>query len=133
MLSLNPILRRICSDDPAVANVPIADVIMASAAMPVVFPMRSIRNFNDGIANSSKLYIDGGSGTDMVPLFSLLNRYKLDQAYVITRQSEIGTRNSLPQWTLSIPILANTRSSTHPPLVMRLLLTPCFLCSCDDV
>lgn len=83
---------RICSDDPMHADVPIIDAIMASTAMPVVFQMGTIANFHPPLVNNSNLYIDGCSGTDMIPLIPHLTRWNVSAIYAITKQNEIGTR-----------------------------------------
>jgi predicted acylesterase/phospholipase RssA len=85
---------RVCSDDPAVADVAIIDVIMASTAMPVVFQMGSIPHFSPPLVNNTNLYIDGCSGTDMIPLIPHLTRWNVSVVYAITKQNEIGTRAS---------------------------------------
>jgi len=67
---------RVCSDDPAAADVSIADAVIASASLPVAFPMAKIKGFTPNFPNASGLYIDGGSGP--LSLSNLLFETQID-------------------------------------------------------
>jgi len=96
---------RICSDDPKVKNVMIIDVLMASAAMPVIFPQQHIPGFVPPFGNG--VYVDGGVGIDMIPTASAYER-NLDEIYIITRQWEINKNSALPPQLQNIKIVDNT-------------------------
>jgi predicted acylesterase/phospholipase RssA len=91
---------RFCSDDPSTQNLLIVDVVMASAAMPVVFPSQQI----PGFGNTS--FVDGGVGIDMIPTDAAYQR-NLDEVYLITRQWELNNAQSLPNALKDIKILSN--------------------------
>lgn len=96
---------RICSDDPKVRHVHLIDVLMASAAMPVVFPSQTIPGFVPPYGNGT--FVDGGVGIDMIPTTTAYQR-NMDAIYIITRQWEITSKHALPERLKSIKILANT-------------------------
>ena len=75
-------VRRFGSKNPQDANLNIVDVLMASAAIPAVFPHRKIKGING-------FWTDGGFGTDSIPVEALeaevnLSGKKFDAVYVIT-------------------------------------------------
>ena len=95
---------RICSDDPKVKNLPLIDVLMASAAMPVIFPSQSIRGFTPPFG--SGIFVDGGVGIDMIPTDPAYER-DLDEVYIITRQWELNDAKKMPKVLKDIKIVAN--------------------------
>lgn len=95
---------RICSDDAQAKNVQIIDVVMASAAMPVIFPTQTIPGFKAPFG--SGVYVDGGVGIDMIPSDSAYMR-DLDEVYIVTRQWELNNSNLLPLQLKNIKLLAN--------------------------
>ena len=95
---------RICSDDPKVRNLNIVDVVMASAAMPVIFPSQSIPGFTPPFG--SGIFVDGGVGIDMIPTDPAYER-ELDEVYIITRQWELNDAKKLPKVLKDIKIVAN--------------------------
>ena len=68
---------RFYSGNPEHAKLPIVDVLMASTAIPVVFPERSVDGFGS--------FIDGGTGQDSVPVESMMNE-NCDQLWLVCRQ-----------------------------------------------
>lgn len=69
---------RLWSNDPAVADVNLLDVLIASASMPVVFPPKLIPSY-DPIT----LWVDGGTGIDTLPVYGPLHDAKVDELYII--------------------------------------------------
>ena len=75
-------VRRFASENPEDAKLNIVDVLMASAAIPGIFPHRKIKGV-DGF------WTDGGFGTDSIPVEALEHELhtsgkKFDAIYVIT-------------------------------------------------
>lgn len=99
---------RICSDNPATRDLLIVDVLMASAAMPVIFPAQQIANYVPPFGNG--FFIDGGVGIDMIPTAEAYQR-NLDAVYILTRQWELNNKTALPPQLQNIKILANTIST----------------------
>lgn len=95
---------RVCSDDPAVANVPVLDVVMASTAMPVIFPQQTIPGFVPPFGKG--VYVDGGVGIDMIPSDAAYVR-DMDEVYIVTRQWELNNATSLPMQLQNVKMLAN--------------------------
>lgn len=95
---------RICSDDPAAAKTLVLDVVMASTAMPVVFPQQFIPDFVPPFGNG--VYVDGGVGIDMIPSDAAYLR-NLDEIYIVTRQWELNNASSLPLQLQNVKILNN--------------------------
>lgn len=93
---------RVCSDDPSARDLLIVDVLMASAAMPVIFPSQQIA----GLGGSEVQYVDGGVGIDMIPTDPAYLRH-LDEVYIITRQWELNNATAMPQKIKDIKILYN--------------------------
>lgn len=96
---------RICSDDPTVAHLHLIDVMMASSSMPVIFPVQKIPGFLPPFGNGT--YIDGGIGIDMIPTAAAYQR-NVDAAYIMTRQWELTSKQTLPDRLKNVKILANT-------------------------
>jgi predicted acylesterase/phospholipase RssA len=97
---------RLCSDDPAAMDLQIVDVVMASAAMPVVFPPQQIPGL------SENFFVDGGVGIDMIPTDVAYQR-NLDAVYIITRQWEVNDGNQLPAALKDIKLLANALNTIN--------------------
>lgn len=80
--------RRLHSRNPKHASYPLVDVIMASCAIPVVFPARKIK----GLAGE---FLDGATGRDCIPV-EALRAEKSSEIYVISRmRSEYGTNRDV--------------------------------------
>jgi predicted acylesterase/phospholipase RssA len=91
---------RLSSENPAHQQIPLVDIIMASAAIPMVFTPVYIKELN-------KTFIDGGSGNDMIPLFALLERH-VDEVYIIAREQDIGAESGLPSFLQPLKLVTNT-------------------------
>ena len=76
------------------ANINLVDMLMGSTAIPVAFPPRNIPGFN---TSDDDLYIDGGMGSEGVPVNGFIQDIQanglFDEVYVIGPQrSDIGER-----------------------------------------
>ena len=90
--------RRFDSEKKAASD-PITDVLLASTAIPVVFPKRQVNN---------EYYVDGGTGTDNIPVEDVLaTGEKFDEVYVITHMNERILNRPIKHSVKSIPILSN--------------------------
>ena len=92
------------SADPAVRNLRLVDILMATTAIPMVFPPRRVLGYAGDI-----LFIDGGAGRDTIPVEALTEE-RCRSIYVVTHS--LGTwveekRNVLPKPIQDIEILAN--------------------------
>lgn len=95
---------RICSDDERTKNLLIVDVLMASAAMPVIFPQQTIPGYVPPFGNG--IFVDGGVGIDMIPTATAYQR-QMDQIFIITRQWELNSAIGLPSAIKDIKIVDN--------------------------
>ena len=99
---------RICSDNPSTENLQIVDVLMASAAMPVIFPEQTIPGFLPPFGKG--IYVDGGVGIDMIPTDTAYLR-ALDAVYIITRQWELNSASTLPTPLQRFKIVQNAANT----------------------
>lgn len=78
----------------------LTDVLMASTAIPIIFPMQKVRKYNL-ISTLFSEYIDGGTLKDRVPYMGFVDwvnedkeNRKVDNLYIVTRQRpEKSTQN----------------------------------------
>ena len=79
---------RLYSHNPKHASYPLVDVIMASCAIPAVFPARKIK----GLAGE---FLDGGTGRDCIPVEALSSE-KFSEIYVISKmRNEYGDKRDV--------------------------------------
>jgi len=94
--------QRFWSDDPQYKNLSLVEVVIASCSIPVAFIPRQV----SGLGNT--YWIDGGTGIDTLPVFSLLNRIDVNFVYVICYSSALTSGGGTePNWIQDIPLLEN--------------------------
>lgn len=76
---------RIFSRNPGYASLPVVDVIMASCAIPGVFPAWRI----EGLAGQ---FLDGGTGRDGIPVEAMRNEKCVDIYIISKMRDEYGKR-----------------------------------------
>ncbi len=94
---INGQTKRFNSQDPVDAQQDIVNVLMASTAIPVIFPNHTV---------GTTPYIDGGTGTDNIPVEDLVSCGKFDEIYVIAPKNSAlleGFQHIMPQ----MPLLSN--------------------------
>jgi len=79
---------RLWSTDPYYGELELIDILMASTAIPVIFSPRSINDV-DG-----KIWIDGGTGVDSIPVIPLLFNPYVDCLYIIA-YSDVIVNNGI--------------------------------------
>jgi len=96
---------RVWSTDPFYGELPIIDVLMASASLPIAFPPRIIPSLG-----AQTNWIDGGTGIDTIPVEPLLNHPNVTEIYVICYNSALtsGGAGPLPFPLDDINLLVNT-------------------------
>jgi len=98
--------QRFWSDDPRYANLSLVDVIIASCSIPIAFIPRQVTGLGD------TYWIDGGTGIDTLPVFSLLDRKEVSELYVICYASALTAGGgSEPNWVKDIPLLENAMAA----------------------
>lgn len=94
---------RLCTWDPIAAEMDLVDVVMASAALPIAFPPQTIPAFGD------TLWIDGGTGIDTIPTYTLVNNPNVTTVYIICYSSALKDGGAQLPWYLNgIKLLKNT-------------------------
>jgi len=84
-------------DDDKATN--LVDIILASTAIPVVFPERPV---------NKQMYIDGGTGTDNFPVPDIIDTgEKFDEVYVITYKNETLLGKPIEHSYTWLPIVSN--------------------------
>eukprot|EP01118_Nematostelium_gracile_P017458 TRINITY_DN7464_c0_g1_i1.p1 TRINITY_DN7464_c0_g1~~TRINITY_DN7464_c0_g1_i1.p1 ORF type:complete len:280 (-),score=77.10 TRINITY_DN7464_c0_g1_i1:8-733(-) len=97
---------RLWSTDPVHSQYDLMEVIMASTAMPLAFPIGSITQM------PNTPLIDGGTGIDALPVFALLDNPNVDEVYLIAYGSALTDAGGkdLPFILNDIDILYNAMS-----------------------
>ena len=91
--------QRFFSGNPKDRGLDIVQVLLASTAIPVVFPEREIT----GVGT----FVDGGTGTDNSPVEAVADDAPFDELYVIAPQQQ-GPESNIPQRHESKrPIISN--------------------------
>jgi len=100
---------RLWSDDPSVSNLDLLEVVMASTAMPIAFPITYI----NGLGKTK--WIDGGTGIDTIPAYPLLHRNGVNELYIICYGSALtsGGSGDLPIILDDIDILKNSLATIN--------------------
>lgn len=83
---------RFTNQDKEHHHVNLVDLLMASTAIPVAFPARDIKSFGT--------FVDGGTGTDNVPIEVLTNfpKGEFEEVYVITFEHSLLGISGKFQW-----------------------------------
>ncbi|WP_428239514.1 patatin-like phospholipase family protein [Gynuella sp.] len=77
----------------------LVDIILASTAIPVIFPERAV---------NTQMYVDGGTGTDNFPVPDIMVAgEKFDEVYVITHKNETLLGKPIAHNYTWMPILSN--------------------------
>merc|ERR1712000_8778 len=98
---------RLWSDDPTYSKLPILDVLMASTALPIAFKPRTIRGLG------SRLFIDGGTGIDTLPVVALVER-KVDTIIGVVYASALTSGGAhLPFPINHLNILSNALATIN--------------------
>jgi len=93
---------RLWSTDSKYKNLDLLQVLMASTALPMAFTPRTIDGFGD------TLFIDGGTGIDTIPVYSLLNDVNVSTIYIICYGGAITSGGgTLPSYLDYIKLLKN--------------------------
>jgi len=93
---------RLYSRDPMHAQLDLVDVLMASSAIPMVFRPQLIRQFGDNG------FIDGGTGTDMIPVYALLAEPSCTAVYALAYANIVNPYGPVTPWFLNdLPLLYN--------------------------
>jgi len=95
--------ERIWSDNPKYADLDLMEIVMSSTAMPIVFPPALIPELG------SNPWIDGGTGVDRIPVYSLLHHPNVTKVMIICYSSALrnGGSGNLPFILNDIDILRN--------------------------
>jgi predicted acylesterase/phospholipase RssA len=97
--------QRFWSDDPQWQALDLVEVVVASCSIPIAFVPRQVNMLGD------TYWIDGGTGIDTLPVFSLLDRSSVESVYVICYASALTSGGGTePGWVQDIRLLANSLS-----------------------
>lgn len=113
---------RLSSRNPAHARLSLADILMASTAIPVVFPSVKIK----GLAGE---FIDGGTGRDGIPVEALASE-RCDEIFIISRmRGEYRRRQGFSLGKRRIEKVPRTIDNAL--FALELLMDSLFACEVD--
>jgi len=99
---------RFWSNDPRYADLNLIELLLATAALPIAFPTRTVTGLG------STIWIDGGTGIDTLPVYAPLHNPNVTQLFILCYGSAFTSGGSeLPDYLNDIAILANTMAAIN--------------------
>jgi predicted acylesterase/phospholipase RssA len=106
---------RLWSDDDQFKDLDLLEILMASTAIPVVFPTRNITGL-------SGIWVDGGTGIDTVPVVPLLQHGGVKEIMIISYSGALIPDHSLLPTELSQISILNNIIDTFEDIAVQLFV-----------